>query len=372
VGAAARRQVLLLHAASSENATFSYQHGWPRHFERHPRFAVTAVNLAGLGIGGRLAAGIAVRRWRGDAIVLLHSVFSNAQYLDGRLLEAVAARHEPKAFFIGNEYKLMPEKMAFCDTLGVSLLVSQSRSPAVHDRYRRRLGCEVVGIPNTGFDATLFVPTAPADQRPIDLGYRAEASPWYLGHREREDLAEFFQAQAGRLGLTVDISLEAGARFDERGWAGFLNRCKGQLGSEAGGDYSETTDQTRHAVNAFVAANPATSFDEVYERFFRHYRDPLPLRILSGRHVEAAATRTVQVLFEGDYDGYLQRDVHYIPLKKDFSDIDEALRKFRDPALCEQLADSAYRLAMTQFTYDTLIDRFADALASVASPGLVH
>src|SRR5579872_7634155 len=105
----------------------------------HQAFDVTALNLAGLGLGGRLAAGRAVRRWQGDAIVVLHSVFSNAQLLEGRLLDAVAKRPEPKAFFIGNEYKAMPEKMAFCDALGLALLISQCSAPDVHRLYRERL-----------------------------------------------------------------------------------------------------------------------------------------------------------------------------------------------------------------------------------------
>lgn len=367
-----RWRVLLLYAASSVNATFSYQQAWPRQLTAHPRFDVTPINLGGLGMTGRLAANLTVRRWSGDAIVLLHSVFSNAQQLDGRLLDAVAARPEPKAFFIGNEYKAMPEKMTFCDTLGLALLVSQSSSPAVHRLYRDRLGCAVAGIPNTGLDPVRFTPTRRRDERPIDLGYRADVSPAYLGHKEREDIAHYFRSHAARFGLTVDISLEPRDRFDETGWADFLNRCKGQLGTEAGGDYFELTDKTRHAVNAFEQEHPGAPFDQIAERFFRDYRDAVPLRIMSGRNVEAAGTRTVQLLFEGAYDGYLRPDEHYISLKKDFSDVDEAVRKFADRPYAESIADNAYRLVTAELTYDKLIDRFEAALAGVASPSLVH
>ena len=55
--------------------------------------------------------------WRGDAVVLLHSVFSNACLLAGRPFAAVQSLGVPKAFFIGNEYKLMPQKMQFCADL---------------------------------------------------------------------------------------------------------------------------------------------------------------------------------------------------------------------------------------------------------------
>jgi hypothetical protein len=361
-----KRRVLLVYATSPGNATFSYQQAWPRQFQSHDRFAVTPIDLGRLTRLGRLAAALAVRRWRGDAVVLLHSVFSNEQNLAGRLFDEVTTRQEPKAFFIGNEYKSMPEKMQFAEALGVSLLVSQSSSPAVHALYRKRLGCAVTGIPNTGLDTTLFDAKCPPASRPIDLGYRADASPAYLGHNERVEIAGFFREHALGWGLNVDISLESGARFDEAGWAAFLNRCKGQIGTEAGGDYFELTDETRLAVNEFQRQHPAVSQAAIDERFFRNYRDPVPLRVMSGRHVEAAGTKTVQILFDGHYDGYLRADEHYIPLRKDFSNADEAIRKFKDRAYSDRIAQNAYELARRELTYDVLINRFGDALAAVA------
>ena len=116
-------------------------------------------------------------------------------------------------------------------------------------------------------------------------------------------------------------------------------------------------------VNDYIASHPEAGFPEIRERFFQHYRDPVPIRIISGRNVEAAATRTVQLLFEGAYDGYFQPDQHYIPLKKDLSNVDEALEKFRDEAYCRHVTAQACELAMAEFRYDRLIDVFADTLA---------
>jgi hypothetical protein len=53
--------------------------------------------------------------------------------------------------------------------------------------------------------------------------------------------------------------------------------------------------------------------------------------------------------------------VHYIPLEKDFSNIDEALAKFRDEALCARIRGNAFDLAH-ELTYPKLIGRFEDAL----------
>src|SRR5947208_13785792 len=136
-------RILLLFGTSELNATFSYQHSWPDAFARHPQFDCTRINLLDRRLRSRAAALATAATWRGDAVVLLHSVFSNACLLSGRLFDIIRRLPQPKAYFIGNEYKLMPQKMEFCERLSLRLLVSQTRSPRVHRLYRERLRCAV-------------------------------------------------------------------------------------------------------------------------------------------------------------------------------------------------------------------------------------
>jgi hypothetical protein len=118
-------RALLIHARLPENETLSYQQAWPRHFAAHPRFDCDLVDVLERRDTRRLRLQALVRRARYDAVVLLHSVFSNGRYLQGPLLELVAGMPVPKAYFVGNEYKGLPEKIWFCEEVGVSLLVSQ-------------------------------------------------------------------------------------------------------------------------------------------------------------------------------------------------------------------------------------------------------
>jgi hypothetical protein len=50
-------------------------------------------------------------------------------------------------------------------------------------------------------------------------------------------------------------------------------------------------------------------------------------------------------------------------LKKDFSDADDAMRKFKDQTCRERIANNAYELVREELTYDRLIDRFRTDVA---------
>ncbi len=358
--------IALLFWADDSNTTLSYQHGWPKAFLESPRFSCQPINLAGRGWTGKAEVMASLLKGGFDAIVLMHSCFSNQQNVRRLLLWVLGRCPQPKAYFIGNEYKLMPEKMAFCRRLGISLLLSQSNDERVLEMYRKELGCTVACIPNTGCDPEIFHPVVPLAERDIDIGFRAYEAPLYMGNNEKPEIADYFKVRAAELGLRVDISLDHKDRFDAKGYAAFLNRCRGQLGTESGSEYFELTDATRYRVNAFERENLRAGWPEIKAKFFDTYEGPMvPMRIISGRQIEAAACKTVQILFTGRYNDHFQPGVHYIPLEKDFSNVDEAVRKLRDDAYCARVVDAAYDVAMSELTYGHLTTKFADLLSDL-------
>lgn len=353
-------KALVLYAVDEGRRTLSYQQGWPAAFARDPRFDAKLVNV--MSRSGRLAARLALSTRGFDAIVVLHSVLSNEGVIFGRLLEDLTAHEAPKAYFIGNEYKLMPQKMEFSEQISVSLLVSMVHSRQVHRLYRERLGCEVVEIPSAGVDRTVFSPLTDLADRPVDLGMRAYEDPLHLGHRERRTIGTEFAGLARERGFVVDVSFDPRERFAPEEYAAFLNRCRGQLGTEAGGDFFELSDDLFRQVVAYTEAHPEAELNEIWPLFFADYEDPVSARSITGRHTEAAATKTVQILFDGEYSGFFEPDIHYLALRKDLSNAEDVLDRFQDDALCREVADNAYRVATEELTYERLLDRFIAAL----------
>lgn len=360
-------RVLGLHADDASWSTLSYARSLPRAVGRHDAFVMTTINIARLSTLDRLALLACLRLRRYDAIFLFHSVFSNANHVSPRLESQIRAARTPIVFFIGNEYKLMSEKMDFAERLGVALLVTQIAQPQVEALYRRRLGCEVQFIPNATFDPGLFADARPMAERTIDIGYRAFEGPWYLGHNDRNRVAEIVAEAAAKLDLKLDISLDPNRRLADAAWQRFLGDCKGQLGTEAGTDAFELDDVTRLSVNAYCDANPQTKFEDVMVRFFPPDKPRVSGRTISSRHIEAAAARCVQLLLPGDYAGVFRPDEHYIDIARDGSNLDEALAKFADPVLCARLSAAAFEAAAEYFSESLLMKKLEMKVRDIAA-----
>ena len=360
-----RRRIALVFEQSQSNATLSYQHGWPKAFLNSVLFDCKPINLAGKSLADEAAIALYFHRERFDAIVLLHSVFSNQRNLRRLSSLSLSMCRTPKVFFIGNEYKLMPEKIRFCRHLGIDLLISQSNDSRVLSMYRRALSCCVDSVPNTGFDALKFQPQKALKDRRIDVGYRAFEAPLYLGNNEKAEIADLFILNAQKYGLSIDISFDPEKRFDAHNFAIFLNDCRSQIGTEAGGDYFELTDEIRKKINAYIISNPSSTWVEIKSKFFDDMPKIVPMRIISGRHVEAAACKTVQILYEGTYSGYFERDEHYICLKKDSTNLPDVVEKLRDDSYCEKITSNAYDVVMAELTYEKLIEKFAASLNNI-------
>ena len=84
-----------------------------------------------------------------------------------------------------------------------------------------------------GLDTNVFYPQIPWGERPIDVGYRSDESPIYLGHMERRQIADYFLAQGPHYGLNMNISLKQADRFAEAEWAAFLNQARPSMDPSA-------------------------------------------------------------------------------------------------------------------------------------------
>jgi hypothetical protein len=164
--------------------------------------------------------------------------------------------------------------------------------------------------------------------RPIDIGYRTtgRAHAWFGRHGFlKERIAEVFLDRAPARGLRLDISTSERDTLLGNQWYDFLGRCKYVLGVEGGTSILDRDGTIRQRTEGFRVRHPHASFEEIEQACFPGLDGTFSGFALSPRHLEACATGTCQILTEGRYNDVLQPGVHYVPLKRDFSNIEEVL-----------------------------------------------
>ena len=197
--------------------------------------------------------------------------------------------------------------------------------------------------------------------REIDIGYRARKLPYWLGRHGQLKwlLAEKFSKTDRGHGLRVDISTEPGDVFLGEDWYRFLLRCRTVLGCEGGASLHDPEGSIWQRVETYMETHPSAEFDEVEQSCFPGQDGNLKLFSLSPRHFECCITRTCQVLVEGDYGGILKPGVHYIDIKKDWSNLEQVMQKIKDRFYCERLAENAFGdiVGSGLYTYRKFVDK---------------
>lgn len=284
-----------------------------------------------------------------DYVVFLHSTNSNGFSLPKLFrLGSLNFRRAKVVFFVGNEFKLMPEKINFIKLNRVEFVVSQLPQETAEWLYTETKS-KIISLPHA-LNPNVFRPINSLNSRAIDIGNRSYEYPWYLGDVDRIKTLEFLNQINSD--FEIDISTDPDKRFERSEWAEFLNSCKFTIASEAGSSYLERDDKTRHLVNKFMDMNTNVNFDTIYDKFFKDYKgDAISGKCISSRHFDAVGTKTCQILLEGQYNNILKPNEHYIELKKDFSNIDEVIKKIKDDKLREEITDRAYEYVIKNHTH---------------------
>ena len=349
------RHPLIRRAVRSQYETLSYMHDWPEAFCAAPELDVELCNISNWVEYLRRLRQIG----RYGLIVILHSATVNSASVS--LLLRTAARFQRRRgkllIFLGNEYELLPIKIEFIRAVDADYIASQLPLDAARWLYAPCERSEVLPAPHA-LNPKLFYPDL-TSRRPIDIGFVGDLYPYFVGDIERSEMIRFFQEHGAELGLTCDIRTQ---RLPRSAWSSFLNGCKGIIGAESGTYYLERTDATMLAVQAYLKAHPGAPFEEVHERFFKEYPQPVSGKAISSRHFEPIGTQTCQILLEGRYNDILVADEHYIALKKDFTNIRDVVARFKDEEYRTAMVTRTYEYALAGHTYQHRVASLLDAI----------
>ena len=249
--------------------------------------------------------------------------------------------------FIQDEFRWVDRTCSAAEALGVSVVFTVVNQDVIRKIYRTPY------FNTVRFEQTLtgFVPegligrAVPGyHQRTVDVSYRARKLPGWCGSfaRQKWQIAERFAIDCKRLGLKFDYdTTEAGRIYGEK-WIEFVSNSKATLGTESGASFVDYTGEVYAAIDEFERANPAATFDEVRDRFLEGRDGQIVIHVISPRCFEAAALRTLMILYPGDYSGILEPGRHYVELQHDHSNMDEVVAVLMNPDRAGKIIERAY------------------------------
>jgi hypothetical protein len=197
--------------------------------------------------------------------------------------------------------------------------------------------------------------------RSVDIGYRTTGNPypWFGRHGYlKQQIANIFGPKAKEQGLNADISTSAADTLLGDDWYRFLCSCKYTLGVEGGTSILDFDGSIKERTEQFCKKNPKASFEEIEKASFPGLDGQFRGYAISPRHLEACAARACQILTEGDYNGILLPGKHYIPVKRDFSNVDEVLDKVKEDNIRNEITETAYQdiVRSGHYSYRRFVD----------------
>jgi hypothetical protein len=237
---------------------------------------------------------------------------------------------------------------SWLDEFGVSHVFSNFdplQQALLYPRLRTRAKfIEVLtGYIDEGLAAYCDKHARPLADRSKHVVYRAYQLPYWNGsHGQlKYQIGEVVAERAAVHGLEVDISTRQEDTIYGDAWAEFLLSGRAVLGSESGSSVLDRHGEVQARIRTLLSREPDLSFDEVNARMPRGW-DSYVFFAIGPRHLEAVVTRTCQVLVRGRYSGVLEADRHYLPLERDFSNLDAQLERLHDVGMLQATADRAY------------------------------
>lgn len=284
-----------------------------------------------------------------DAALIHYSVrLSLDEHISPAFVEQLRGFMGPKLLTIQDEYDYTNRAKEWMRYLGVDVVftcVPEAYIEAVYPQAE---------LPGVRFIQTLtgFVPADYQDievdgdpaHRKVLIAYRGRSLPFRYGKlaMEKIEIGKEMRRRCEERGLAVDIDWTEDSRIYGDGWYDFIKSCRAMLGSESGSNVFDFEGTLRDAIEAAQAENPDIGFDEVFERYLAPHEGKIRMNQVSPRIFEAIAFRTGLILFEGEYSGVVKPDVHFISLKKDFSNFDDVIAKVQDDDFMRGMTERAY------------------------------
>lgn len=302
-----------------------------------------------------------------DVIVIHYTVrLCLTDYISPAHVEQLKGFGGYKILFIQDEYESTETARKWIEDLGIHCIYTCVPKEFVNKVYPRER------FPMIDFVNTLtgYVPRGmetkanikSLESRPFLIGYRGRKLPYWYGSLGQEKLVIGMQMKkiCDLRGLKTDIEWDEAKRIYGEDWYNFLQSCRATLGTESGSNVFDDYGKIMESIKDALQKNPEFTYNEAFECFLRPHEGKILMNQISPKIFEAISCHTALILFEGSYSNVLEPNLHYIPLKKNFSNVDTVLKKINDIDYLNDLTERAYSdiVVSEKYSYKKFISEF--------------
>ena len=213
----------------------------------------------------------------------------------------------------------------------------------------------------------------PFAERRWDIGQRVTMYPPRGGRHARLKgvTARNVKRAAEARGLRVDVSTSEEDILLGSDWYRFLGDCRFVIGAEGGMSIWDPYGEIADRIEAYTADRPDADFEEIEAACFPNEDGRYVFAGFSPRLFEAAIMGCCQILVEGEYRGILRPYEHYIPLKRDCSNIEEVFRLMQDEAKAERRIRATYQTLVEdpQYRFSNFVSQVMDYIRNTRRVG---
>lgn len=304
-----------------------------------------------------------------DVIVIHYTVSLLSDYrfpLKLRLL--VKNFKNIKVIYIQDEYRLVNKVHSALNFLEVDILFTCVPEYEIEKVYptdklpflKRKINVLTGYVPENL--KNIFKKRPSYTARKLDVIYRARKISAQYGAlgQEKWAIVDKFLPDAKNFGLKCDLSYQENQRIYGKKWIEFLMSSKAALGVESGASVFDFTGEIKKNVELFESLNPKADFNTIEKIFFPGLDGKIYVNQISPRCFECAAVGTMMILYEGNYSGILKPWRHYVPLKKDHSNIAEVIAALSNAETWNEITTQAYNeVALNdKYSYKEMISLF--------------
>jgi hypothetical protein len=309
-----------------------------------------------------------------DAILIHYSIRLPFDQISEYAAQRLAQYTGPKILFIQDEYDYTHRAWHWIKSLKINLVFTVVPEENIPRVYPPEEFPGVVFVSNlTGYfpeQVESFDISQKTSKRELVVGYRGR--PLHLRYgslgQEKVNLGRMVKQYCEAKSIPHDIGWTEKDRIYGPRWYEFMGSCRAMLGSESGSNVFDWEGGLAERIEEYRQNHLEATDDDVYKAIIEPCEVRGLMNQISPRIFEAIALRTALVLFEGGYSGIVSPYVHYIPLKKDGSNLDEVFALLKDGDYVDQMTERAYKdiFACGKYSYQSFVSKVEDRIIQIS------